>query len=167
MGYLACLDILNKLPENILLSNQHIARLFKFSREQLDYMANVLIKRIGLLKDLFTWDDINYGLDEQWASIYPYSINTSPGNTIDFKVRITNYSAVARTYEIRPDDSNGFVIKPYAAQLIIDPGTESEKTFTLTIPEKTLPGTYPIAVSLKSDGWDLREWCEALITVNK
>ena len=44
-GYFYCIDMLKKLPENVLISNQHVEPLFAFSREQLDHMTDVLIDR--------------------------------------------------------------------------------------------------------------------------
>ena len=78
-GYLYCLDFLKKLPQDVLLSNQHLKPLFTFSRQQLDHMTMVLQKRNSILKDLLPWDNINYGTDEQWMSLYPHGHKIGTG----------------------------------------------------------------------------------------
>ena len=79
-GYLYCLDVLKKLPPNVLLSNQHIKPLFRFSPQQLDHMTTVLRERNVIIQDLLPWDDVNYGTDDQWTWIL--SIRTkSKGRT--------------------------------------------------------------------------------------
>ena len=44
-GYLYCLEVLKKLPPNVMLSNQHIKPLFRFSPQQLDHMTTILWER--------------------------------------------------------------------------------------------------------------------------
>lgn len=164
-GYLYCLDVLKKLPENVLLSNSHVERLFSFSRQQLDYMTNVLLERNAILKDLFPWDDINFGVDEQWARIYPYGQKTSPGKTIECTVKVFNHSDVSKTFILKPNIPNGFSVQPDSVSLVIGPRTEGEKTFKIKISEQISPGISLLTVNIKFDGWDLHEWSESLIEI--
>jgi hypothetical protein len=164
-GFLYCLDLLKKLPNNVLLAHQHNASLFSFSRQQLDYMTNVLLERIAIFKDLFPWDDINYGIDEQWIMVYPYGQKVIPGQTIDFSVKIFNHSNVSKTFILEPNVPNGFSTEPRIATLIIEPLKEGEKIFKLMVSKKVLPGVSLLTVNVKFDSWDLREWSEALIEI--
>lgn len=164
-GYLYCLDILKKIPGNVLLANQHIAPLFAFSRQQLDYMTNMLLERNLLLKDLFPWDDINYGTDEQWARVSPYLQNISPGKTIIYSLKIFNHSDVRKTYTIVPNALNGISVEPEITSLVIEPLTEGERTFKITVSKNVLPGVSLLLFNIKFDNWDLREWCEAIIEI--
>ena len=165
-GFLYCLDILKKLPENVLLSNQHVGPLFAFSRQQLDYMKKVLIERNVLLKDLFPWDNVNYGVDEQWVSVYPYSQNARPGQTVDFSVKIFNHSEVSKTYILKPNVPNGFNLEPNNAKLVIAPRTEGTRTFKILISKQPPEGVSLLTVDVKFDNWDLREWSEGLIKIS-
>jgi glyoxylase-like metal-dependent hydrolase (beta-lactamase superfamily II) len=164
-GYLYCLDILKKLPGNVLLANQHVAPLFSFSRQQLDFMTNLLLERNALLKDLFPWDDINYGVDEQWIKVYPYGQKASPGKTVECKVKIFNHSEVPKTFFIEPVELKGFNIEHNIDSLFIDPHTEGERTFKIKVSKQVLPGVYLLLFNIKFDGWDLREWSEGLIEI--
>jgi glyoxylase-like metal-dependent hydrolase (beta-lactamase superfamily II) len=166
-GYFYCLDILKNLPDNILLANQHVTPPFAFSRQQLDYMTNVLLKRTSILKDLFPWDNLNYGLDEQWVQVYPYGQKANPGQTVNFSVKIFNHSAESKTFIIKLNLPNGFTVEPNIDSLIIRPRAESERKFKVKIPEFASNGVSLITVSIKFDKWDLREWSEGLIEIVK
>ncbi len=63
MGFLYCLKILKSLPDQVLLSNQHVEPLFAFSSQQLDYMSNVLIERKELLTRLIEMLKEDFGID--------------------------------------------------------------------------------------------------------
>jgi len=164
-GYLYCLDILKKLPENVLLSNQHVEPLFSFSHQQLDHMTNLLLERNAIFKELFPWDDVSYGVDEQWAKVYPYGQKANPGKTVEYKVIIFNHSDKPKTFTISPKIIKGFSIEPNNASLIIEPQTESEQTFKIKISKQIPPGVSLILFNVKFDSWDLREWCEAIIEI--
>jgi glyoxylase-like metal-dependent hydrolase (beta-lactamase superfamily II) len=164
-GYFYCLDILKKLPGNVLLANQHVAPLFAFSRQQLDLMTNLLIERNAILKDMFPWDDINYGLDEQWVRVYPYGQKVKPGKTVECTVKISNYSTGSKTFIVEPVAHQGFTIEPNIASLFIKSQTEGEQTFKIKVSEQITPGVTLQLFNLKFDRWDLREWSEALIDI--
>lgn len=164
-GYFYCLDILKKLPDNILLANQHVTPLFAFSRQQLDYMTNVLLERTSILKDLFPWDNFNYGLDEQWVKVYPYGQKANPGQTVNFSVKIFNHSDESKTFIIEPNLPNGFSVEPNIDSLIVGSRVEGERTFKVMIPKHASNGVFLLTVSIKFDCWDLREWSEALIEI--
>ncbi|MEO5601636.1 MAG: MBL fold metallo-hydrolase, partial [Cyclobacteriaceae bacterium] len=164
-GFLYCLDILKKLPANVLLSNQHVAPLFAFSRQQLDHMTNVLLESNELLKDLFPWDDINFGVDEQWVNVYPYGQKARAGQTVACTVKVFNHSDVPKTFSIEPDALKGFSVEPNVASLVIEPRTEGERTFKIKASEQVLPGVSVLTFSIKFDRWDLRGWSEALFEI--
>ncbi len=164
-GYLYCLDILKKLPENVLLANQHVEPLFIFSRQQLDHMINLLVERNAILKDMFPWDNPNYGVDEQWIKVYPYGQKATQGQTLDCSVKIFNHSKVQKTYILEPNVPDGFSVAPHLASLVIEPRTEGERTFKIKVSKQALPGVSLMTVNLRFDSWDLHEWSEALIEI--
>jgi len=164
-GYLYCLDIIKKLPEYMLLANQHVKPLFAYSTQQLDHLTNSLLERNALLKDLFPFDDANYGVDEQWFSVYPYKQNSSPGETIELTVKIFNHSDKPKSFVIVPKAQKGFTVESDKISLIIEPITEREIVLKVKVSKETLPGVYVQLFDVKFDNWDLREWSEALIEV--
>jgi len=166
-GYFYCLDILKNLPGNVLLSNQHVEPLFAFSKQQLDKMTNVLQERTSFLKELLPWDNINYGIDEQWARIYPYARKYTCGSTAEFSVKIFNHSDVVNTYYINPDVPEGFDTKPASSSLKIQPRTEGEQIFKVRIPEQIPAGLFMVSADISTGNLDLRRWSEAMIEVIK
>lgn len=164
-GYFYCLNILKKLPANVLLANQHIKPLFKFSQEQLDHMTNVLQERNKILKNLLPWDDVNYGTDSQWISISPYGQKAERGKTIECSVEIFNHSDVTKTFIVQPKLPKGFSIKSKLDPVIVEPRTQGEGKFEIKISKQAARGISLLLVNVKFDNWDLREWTEALVEV--
>jgi hypothetical protein len=166
-GYFYCLDILKKLPDHVLLSNQHIKPLFAFSRQQLDHMTSVLQERNTILKELFPWDDVNYGTDDQWISVYPYGQKAMRGKMVECTVKIFNHSDVPKTFVVEPKVPNGFSVTPAIAAVVIAPRTEGEQTFKIKVSKQAPTGVSLLLVNIKFDTWDLHEWSEALIEISK
>jgi hypothetical protein len=69
------------------LINEHVLPAFHFSAQQIDFLLETWKKREPVLRDLFPWDDPNYGLDEQWARFYPYKLRAAAGWTAPGKPR--------------------------------------------------------------------------------
>jgi len=164
-GYFYCLDILKKLPDHVLLSNQHIKPLFAFSRQQLDHMTSVLQERNTILKALFPWNDVDYGTDDQWVSAYPYGQKAMRGKTVECTVKIFNHSDVPKTFVVEPKVPNGFSVRPTTSPVVIAPRTEGEQTFKIKVSKQAPTGVSLLLFNVKFDAWDLREWSEALIEI--
>lgn len=162
-GYLYCLDFLKKLPQDVLLSNQHLKPLFTFSRQQLDHMMTVLHKRNSILKDLLPWDNINYGTDEQWISLYPHGQKAEVGKTLKFALKVFNHSDVVKTFLIEFNPPTGFHIDRKEITMVVEPRSEAIQKFNVTISKKAPAGISILTASVKFDAWDLREWSEAFI----
>jgi len=162
-GYLYCLDFLKKLPQDVLLSNQHLKPLFTFSRQQLDHMTMVLQKRNLILKELLPWDNINYGTDEHWMSLYPHGQKAEVGKTFEYALKVFNHSDVVKTFLIELNPPNGFHIDRKEIMMVVDPRSEAIQKFNVKISKKAPTGISILTASVKFDEWDLREWCEAFI----
>jgi glyoxylase-like metal-dependent hydrolase (beta-lactamase superfamily II) len=165
MGYLYCLEFLKKFPENTLLCNQHFNTLFAFSTQQIDRMIQELRNRNAMLTDLLPWDNINYGVDEQWAILYPYGQVVQPGQTVEFSIRIFNHSQNAMKYSVKPNVPEGYTVEPKEASIMIEPLKEGMKTFNAKVPADTKQGIDLLTADLKFGDWDLHEWCEAIIEI--
>jgi len=177
MGYFYCLDILRKMPANCLLINQHVLEPFRFSKNQLEHMAKVLEKRRQILADLFPWDEPNYGIDEQWARIYPYGQQAKAGQCVGVTVKILNHSSSAHTYAVRLNVPEGLQSEPKTASVRIEPrvadapklwrrSEEAQLQFKITVPETVSKKLYVITSDVGFDKWHLRDWCESLIEIH-
>ena len=165
MGYFYCLDFLKKMTPDYLLINEHVVETFRFSREQLEHMEEVLNKRRQILAELFPWDEPNYGIDERWARIYPYGQKTKPGQRVQIAVKILNHSPSSQLYTVRPNVPAGLEVNPKEASVKIAPRKESEVKFEIILPEKVSRNVYIITSDIEFDKWDLRHWCEAMIEI--
>ena len=167
MGYFYCLDFLRKMAPDYLLINQHVLEPFRFSRDQLDHMTNVLEKRRRILADLFPWDEANYGIDERWARIYPYGQKAKPGQQLEIAVKILNHSDSRKAYAVKLNVPDGFRLKPEKGSINAEPRKESEFTFQVTVPNKVTKSPHVITADIEFDKWVLRQWCEAMIEISE
>jgi hypothetical protein len=164
-GYLYCLDMLETLPGNCLLVNEHVGPAFRFDTSQLAHMRRALKERKTLLAELFPWEEANYGIDERWARIYPYGQTVRPGQTAELEVRILNHSARTHEYTVTPHVPEGFRVEPEEAALTVGPRDEKPVAFNVTVPASFAEPVAVITADVAFAGWDLRHWCEALIEI--
>lgn len=164
-GYFYCLDILRKMPANCLLINQHVLEPFRFSPDQLDHMTKVLEKRRQILADLFPWDEPNYGIDEQWARIYPYGQQAKAGQCVGVTVKILNHSSSAHTYTASLNVPEGLQSEPKSASVRIEPREEAQLHFEITLPQMVSKKLYVVTCDVEFDIRHLHDWCECLIEI--
>jgi len=165
-GYFYCLDILRKMPPNCLLINQHVLEPFRFSPDQLEHMTKVLEERRRILADLFPWDKPDYGIDEQWARIYPYGQQAKAGQCVEVTVKILNHSSSAHTYTASLNVPDGLQSEPKSASLRIEPREEAQLHFKITVPQMVSKKLYVVTCDVEFDIRRLRDWCECLIEIH-
>jgi len=162
-GYLYCLDVLETLPSDCLLVNEHVGPAFRFDKAQLDHMRRVLTRRQELLAELFPWDEANYGIDERWARLYPYGQAARAGQTVEIEVRILNHSTHAHDYIVTPHVPKGFRVEPNQMRVTADPRQERSAAFQITVPSSTDMPVAVVTADVAFDQWDLRHWCEGIL----
>ena len=79
----------------------------------------------GLLRDLFPWDDADFGIDEQWARIYPYGQEVQPERWTPLAVKLLNHSKTSNTFVVTMNAPAGFEIEPHQASVTAAAGTGS------------------------------------------
>lgn len=162
-GFLRCLKQLRALKGNYWLVNEHIPFVFTFGADELDYLEGRYRARIEILRELFPWDDPNYGIDEQWAVFYPRSVKLSRGETSELEVRITNHSPVERTFHITPHTHGGLQLLEDPSSITLPP--RQKRAIKVQVRSDGAPGNYLVTADVRSDGMDFRQWVEALVTV--
>ncbi len=165
-GYLYCFKKVRELPEGSWLVNQHIPHLFRFSDAEMDYLEGRYRERMKMLGELVAWDDVNYGIDEQWAWFYPYGSEAKAGDKVEFEVRFWNHSKKERTFEVTLNA--GGILKNVKALQPITLKARSNGVVKITgeLADGIKAGVHVVTADIKSEGMDLRQWCEALIKVN-
>lgn len=162
-GYLYCLDLLKRLPQNAWLVNQHVEPTFRFSTAHFERMRSELLKRRAILAELAPWPHPNYAVDESWAAIHPYGSSARPGESITFRLRIWNHSPRAESYRVKWNVPSGWAIKRAAAQVSIPAHREGEAEAVITVgPRAALE---VVTASVEFAGIRLTEWTEALVRV--
>ena len=165
-GYLYCLNLLRGLPGDCWIVNQHIEPPFKFTTEQLDLMTTKLHERKTLMRDLFPWDEPNYGIDERWARIYPYGQAIQPGKQATVSVVILNHSDRTNEYTIRPvPGPDGLTVSPEQLVIKVLPKEEGRADFILQASGDASPGVRIQTVDIGFNEWNLHEWCESIIEI--
>jgi glyoxylase-like metal-dependent hydrolase (beta-lactamase superfamily II) len=163
-GFAYCLRLLKRLPPRTLLINQHVGPAFRFSEKQIEQMLGNLEHRRRLLRDLFPWDEPNFGLDEQWARFYPYQAETAAGKAIELQVAVLNHSARSQEFRITPHVPAGWKLAAVPLRVLIPAREERAVRFSVT-PPPDASGIAIITADVAFDEWDLRDWSEAIIAV--
>jgi glyoxylase-like metal-dependent hydrolase (beta-lactamase superfamily II) len=168
-GYLYCLRVLERLPRDAWLVNQHVEPTFRFSSEQLAQMRAELRKRRAILTELAPWPSPNYAIDENWAAIHPYASRARPGETVRLRLRIWNHSPRSETYRLKWNVPHGWKVREAASKLTVAPHQEAEAPAALVVGnEPSAAGPLRVVtVDLEFAGRRLREWTEALVRVER
>lgn len=167
-GFLYCIDILRKIPNDAWLVNQHVQPLFRYTWQQLDFMENKIRERAEILTELSPWEDFNLIIDEQCARIYPYGLDIESNQTKEFSVIIKNYLNEEVPYGIRPHISNSeFSISPEYLEVTLGPKQEGELIFSLTAPQISVPEVALITADITYRDKTLLQWCEGIVSTIK
>ena len=165
-GFLYCLDLLKrKIPAEALLINEHVLEPFRFHAEQLTHLSRLLEKRTELLRDLFPWDNPNYGIDEQWARIHPYAQEIKADAWADLAVKLRNHSPRQNTFVVTVNAPNGFEVERPRASVTAEPGQEGQAHFRIKAPPGAPASLHVLTADIQVGSWDLPQWCESLVKV--
>ncbi|MCH2211736.1 MAG: MBL fold metallo-hydrolase [Fuerstiella sp.] len=162
-GYLLCLKKLRAIDEPFWLVNEHIPFVFSFTDDELDFLETRYRERIAILRELFPWDDPNYGIDEQWAVLYPHGVTIAAGETLNLEMRITNHSPVERTFTVTPHVPEDW--KLTQPQVTLHLGPRLSGTVSIPVTASSASGQFLVTADVAGDGMEFVEWAEAVIMV--
>ncbi|MEO2012866.1 MAG: MBL fold metallo-hydrolase [Fuerstiella sp.] len=162
-GYLLCLQKLRDINEPFWLVNEHVPFVFSFSKDELDYLQTRYRERITVLKELFPWDDPNYGVDEQWAVMYPHGTTVAAGAPIKLQLRLINHSATDRMFRVRFNPPAGMSLSRTNGEVSIAARQTGTVDVVATAPD--VAGHFVVTADIASEGMEFREWSEAVVTV--
>ncbi len=163
-GYLYCLAILQHLPRDVWLVNQHVGPTFRFSAEQFARMHAELLKRQALLKELAPWPDPNYAIDESWAFVDPYGSEARNGENVTLRVRILNHAPQREVYRVKWNLPEGWKTVRTNPEIAIPAHQEEAAQTVFTVRGD---GLYVVTADVEFAGRQLPEWCEALVRVRR
>jgi glyoxylase-like metal-dependent hydrolase (beta-lactamase superfamily II) len=161
-GFLDCLNIIKKVTGDYLLINEHVPPAFRFSSQQVDFMIETLGQQRNLLSELFPWDDPNFGVDEQWARFYPYTIEVAAGGRVELKVILRNHSSSQQEFRVTPHVAAGWKAAQGPLRVSVGPLKEGSVSIPVTVGAS---GLKIVTADVAFGPWDLREWTEAMVMV--
>lgn len=165
-GYSYCLDLLtSKIPSEALLINQHVVEPFRFDADQLQHLKETFARRRELLHELFPWDEPDFGIDEQWARIYPYGQEIQPERWTPLAVKLLNHSRSSSTFVVTMNAPPGFELEPRQASVTALSGQEAQAQFRLRALSRAARPIQVVTADIQVGPWDLHQWCEGLIKV--
>lgn len=165
-GYAYCLGLLaSHIPGEALLINEHVVEPFRFDTEQRRHLEEILASRRALLQDLFPWGVPDFGIDEQWARMYPYGQEIQPERWTPLTVKLLNHSHSSSTFVVTMNPPSGWEIEPRRMSVTAAPLQEVEARFRLRAARRPSGVIQAVTADVQVGPWELRQWCEGLIKV--
>ena len=119
-----------------------------------------------MLGELIAWDDPNYGIDEQWAWFYPYGSQSKAGENVELELRFWNHSIQERTFEVVLNAAGVLEDVAPLKTITLKGRTNGVVKVKGKLASGIKPGVHVVTADIKSEGMDLRQWCEALVKVD-
>lgn len=166
-GYLLCLQKVRALPAKSWLVNQHIPHLFRFNEVEMAYLETRYREREKMIAEFVAWDDVNYGIDEEWAWFYPYGLELKPGASAEVEIRFFNHSRKERTFAASFETAAGLQVAAGASSVTIPARGQGVLKAKVTAAPDAKPGVRVITASIRSEGIDLSRWCESLVKISE
>ena len=107
------------------------------------------------------------GVDNNWASFYPYQAEAGPGDTLQYELRIRNWMAKPSHIDAVIIVPESWVTVPGTVALTVPAKSESSATFTVKVPisEERSNRRSVLTADIWRDGEHLGELTEALVNL--
>lgn len=163
LGHFRCLDEIEAAGPDYWLVNQHIEPIFRYAPEQLAYMRETLEAKRRIAAELLPYDDPNFGLDEQWARLYPYEQSVEPGQEFELWALVFNHSADAKTFQIDLRLPEGWTGET-RLELEVPPRTEGRAS-TLVRAPSSASGLEIVTADVAWDKEFFSSWIESMVRI--
>ena len=148
-----CIEVLKEANLSHIL-HAHFDFTWKFTRDQLDYMDNILADQEEIYKKLLPWEDPNFGTDFWWIRAYPYEQDIFQGDTGTVEVHITNHAQSSSQVEVEPVLLNGWTWMNILGNqsTVIGPRKEGRTRLIFSVPENECLGLHVISIRITWNG---------------
>lgn len=118
-------------------------------------------------KRIIDQPDPDIGVDNNWASFYPYQVETGPGDTLQYELRLRNWIARPSHIKAAIIVPENWVTVPKALALVVPAQSESSAKFAVKIPksEDRVGRRFVLTADIWRDGAHLGELTEALVNM--
>ncbi|MGA2984498.1 MAG: MBL fold metallo-hydrolase [Terriglobia bacterium] len=139
----------------------------KATHELLGSYLNASEETNAALGRIIDQPDPEIGVDNNWASFYPYQIEASPGDTLRYELRIRNWIARPSRIEAVIVVPESWVTVPASVALTMPAKSESSATFVVKVPraEERLNRRFVLTADIWRDSEHLGELTEALVNM--
>lgn len=163
-GYALCFRIIEELPKTTWLVNQHIPHLFRFSDSEREFLKSRYQERKELIAGFVAANDPNFGIDERWASFYPYGQKLESAREIRTEVILWNHSRDEHKYTVSLRGATDFDTAPRSIRI---PARKTGSIrLTLPMPAGFKPGINVITADIKrDDGYEVLGFCETILCI--
>ncbi len=140
---------------------------WQVSPEDFDHLIGYSKKIRPLAEKLIAQPDPNMGMDEQWASLYPYRAKAKPGSDVSLMVRVRNRLATSAEAEADIRCPARWSVTPRSQRARIEKKSNRQLDFKITVPEDAEPARYVLTANIVFAGKDYGEIAEAIVDVEK
>ncbi len=118
-----------------------------------------------LAENLIAQPDPNMGMDEQWASFYPYRTITKPGSEIPLAVQVRNHLSHPAKATARLRLPTGWEATSQSLMANVKRKSTARMHFKIVIPEDIRAGRHIVTADITFAGKDYGEVPEAIVDV--
>jgi glyoxylase-like metal-dependent hydrolase (beta-lactamase superfamily II) len=161
VGYQKCFQILLDTQPHMLVAAHWGPE--PVSEEYLRKSLALFQLREKLFRNLFPYDDVNFGMDPCWIRAYPYRQSAMPGAPVALEARVQNHSARAKDVHVELRLPAGWKRGTIAARQWIPARAEGRIRLQAVAP--AAPESHRDILGLRAtvDGWPLGEFAEAIV----
>lgn len=160
-GYDKCLKILLECKPDILVQAHRGAMAVTE-----DYLRQTLMtyqKREQLCRELFPYDDPNFGLDPYWARAYPYRQTALPGAHVEIEARITNHATSPKAISAELRVPRNWKVINGSGTTTVAARAEGRIRFRAVAPDGPPSSRHVLGIAITADGQPFGELAEAIV----
>jgi len=139
--------------------------MWKVSTEDFDHLIDYAKAIVPLAEKLIAQEDINMGMDEQWASFYPYRSIAREDSQITVAVQVRNHLDRPAEAQVELRYPSGWQVRPPIQNTTIEKKMPKMLKFKIRIPRQISPARYIITANVVFAGKDYGELGEAIIDI--
>ncbi|MDF1852062.1 MAG: MBL fold metallo-hydrolase [Verrucomicrobiales bacterium] len=163
-GYLSCFKIVQQLPPETWLVNQHIPYLFRYNEARWKSIESAYRERIRLISEFCEVEDPNFAIDEQWARFHPYTQEISEQGEVQTSLLLENHATESQEFTVSIRDGS---TKLATRTVEIAARGSSRLDFKIRLPDLREPMSVLTADIQRSSGHSRVGHCETLIRLKQ
>jgi glyoxylase-like metal-dependent hydrolase (beta-lactamase superfamily II) len=162
-GILRCISVLEETKPDYLATGHW--GIWEFTPENAAAMRRWAEGLRPRFERLIAWDDPNFGMDENWVSLFPYYSEVKQGESVKLQMRVRNHGATTSKMVVRLSSQSDLSIRKSKKSWTIKAKKDGSKDFRVRVPKDTPPGRYIVVGDITRNSTRLGQLCEAIVDV--